>query len=189
MSEIEVQPTYQLSFQPTETFSSRTNQKNVHIGNSGGKYEWKDGDDHFQQHFAPDGSWDPAERSDTQRKHSTLYPAVLWKFLEWQNGLEASDPRKNVAKVTGSTNETMSNFRAKLLGDAYSHQRVENSQDPSNPQFKYEIDLIKLRQNERLTARLKNFYDKARKMDYMMTTPVPKPGEVPFLSITVDELS
>ena len=188
MSENEHRPQYPLSFTIIETTSKRSDQINTYIGNTGGKYEHIRGTDFFTQHFAPDSSWDPARNLIDQRKHATLYPAALWEFLQWQSSLPDDDPRKLIDLIKGSTNEVMSNFRKKLLGDSYTHQREENEHNPTAPQFVYEISISSIKKNIELMQKLERFTEKAKSANYSMTNKLPEPGEVPSFIITLDDL-
>lgn len=174
---------YPISFEIVETFSIKGNRLNTLIGNTGGKFTWSIDAGHFNQHFAPDGSWDPAVSRDLQQKHSVLYPAVLWEFIKWQDGLPDDDPRKNLTTIKGSTNETMSNFRAKLLGSSYSHRRIEDKQQPENPVYTYETNLTQLREDSKTMARLKKLSSRAKRNNYTTSVPLQKPGEVKRISV------
>jgi hypothetical protein len=182
-------PLYPLRFDIVETTLTKANQKNIHIGNSGGKFEYIEGSDTFQQHFAPDGSWNPAQSAREQIKHATLYPAVLWQFIQWQSALPESDTRSKVPHISGSTNERMSELRKKLLGDAYSYQRLENAQDETKPKFNYQIDISKIRNNQELLQKLEKFYDRALSANYETSNKPPEPGEVPSVTFSATDFT
>ena len=144
----------------------------VYIGNIGGKYTWQDNWDYFEQHFTPDTYFDSPEEPDLQRKFATLYPAILYKFIEWQSSLPDNDRRKDFSLIKGWTNIRMSNFRARLLGDSYSWRYLKDEENMGEPTILYEINLTKLKANKDLLTRLKRFAKRAESMNYTTTSTI-----------------
>ncbi len=178
---------YPLTYTPVETFSDLLHEKKVDIGNTGGQYVVKDGNDFFEQHFAPDRSWDSALTDEVQRKHSTIYPAVLWEFLQWHQNLADTEPRKNIFLIRGTTNETMSNFRSKLLGKHYCVTKTENPQNSLKPHFNYEVDIRAVKEDEELMRKLHLFAERAKKMNYTTHFPAPQPGKMLHISVRIPQ--
>lgn len=153
------------------------------IGNTGGKYLWKKARDSFYQHFLPDGSNGPSIDLREQRQYATLYPAALFKFVEWHDQLPIDDPRKAISKIQGLTNITMSDFREKLLGEIY-HQSNGGGEDR---RF-YEINIEELKANKQLIDRLKKYYERALKQNYKTINVMPEEGEMEIITIGPSDL-
>lgn len=170
----EEQKTYPLTFDVFIHKLDKINVDQIYIGNSGLRFDWRDGSIFFEQHYNPDRSWYKQASNENQLKYTVIYARAFWKFLQWLNELENTDPKKAASIIKGATNETMSNIREKLFGEAYSSQRIEGSKAKTGPLIKYKINLDSLKTNENLMKKLKKISKRAANQDYTTITPPPE---------------
>lgn len=119
------------------------------------------------QHFMPDKNIYPVSGKEIQ--YGLTYALAIGSFANWWNAnkdnLPENTPRFSI--LYGGTNETMHNFRKKLLGKSY-----QDLGEMGNDYY-YEINLEELTKDDVVMKKLQKLGEKCRQQNYQTIEPAP----------------